>query len=129
MGTKGTRKRPRKIGPYSKPDCVLNADRRTREGAYAKAVRDNLTAHVGGEPSAAEQLLIDSTTVLAVVTSIMGNAILEDSADAPARTATFLAWNNTLRRNLEALGIKSKAKALPAPLEYAATLANQEPKQ
>jgi hypothetical protein len=52
-------KNTRPVGQHSRPDRWQKLDGRTREARQLRAVVADLTAHVGGSPSATEKLLID----------------------------------------------------------------------
>ena len=47
------------IGPYSRPATLAKLDGRTRESRLMQTARAELSAHVGGKPSAVQRRLID----------------------------------------------------------------------
>lgn len=113
-------KKLRRIGSHSKIGAIDLLDRRTREGKFALAVREELTRHVGGEPSAPEQILIQLAAVKALRLALMTDRILQPKAIKDGHDERYLAWSGALRRDLEALGIKPGPGKLPTLENYIA---------
>lgn len=106
----------RKIGPYSRPDRWAKHDGRKTEGKILQEVREQLTRHVGGSPSITQRLLIERTAWLVLHISMLDGRALQDGGFSPHATKEYLAWANTLRRSLVALGLKG-AEAESASLQ------------
>ena len=70
-----------------------------------KAVEAELTAHVGGQPSVAEQMLIRLAALKALRVALMAPQIMTSEAIDERADRQFLAWCNSLRRDLDTLGI------------------------
>jgi hypothetical protein len=106
------RRRPR-LGPYSKPHALTGIDGRCR---VARAVREfarELVVHIG-EPTAAQRVLIREASIKNAKLGLLVDQILEGTApDLDMATRCYLAWSNSLRRDLEALGLKGPEKKLP----------------
>jgi hypothetical protein len=47
------------LGPRSRPHMLAKLDKRTKEGKALAELRDELTRHVGGAPSAVQRVLIE----------------------------------------------------------------------
>ncbi len=106
-------RRAHRIGAYSGGSALIRVDRRTREGRFLQAVHRELTEQVGGEPTAAEQLLIKLATLKALRVALMADSIMTREAIDERADRQFLAWANSLRRDLDVLGISRRAKTSP----------------
>ncbi len=106
-------KKARKIGPYSRRNALAHLDLRTREGRFLMAIQDELTNHVGGAPSAAEAILIRLASLKALRVALMAPKIMTSEAIDERADRQFLAWANSLRRDLDTLGIAKRAEASP----------------
>ncbi|MEK1928492.1 MAG: hypothetical protein AAAC47_01670 [Pararhizobium sp.] len=93
------------IGPYSRPSVLAKLDGRTREARLMQTVRDDLTAHIGGRPSATQKALIDRAAWLQLHVSLMDAKTLEDGGPLSERDSRqYLAWSNSLTRIMRDLG-------------------------
>ncbi len=106
-------KKAHRIGAYSGGSALIRVDRRTREGRFLQAVHRELTAMVGGAPTAAEQILIKLATLKVLRVSLMADAIISSEAIDERRDRQFLAWANSLRRDLDVLGLTRRVKSSP----------------
>ncbi len=103
------RKKPYQVGPWSQPERIINADARSREGKALQSAIADLGDHVGGQPNAAQRMLIASTATIWVRLAMMSAKLAESVEINEGTQRSFLAWNNTLRRNLETLGLQPAA--------------------
>jgi hypothetical protein len=87
-------------------------DLRTAEGRYAKGIRKALIEHVGGSPTPAQQLLIGLVALKCLRMEMMVFKILSDEQIESGDDGKFLSWANSVRRDLEVLGV---ARNLPPP--------------
>ena len=94
------------VGPYSDAMNIVNADKRSREAKALRSAIAGLTEHVGGDPGAAESMLITATAVIWVRLTMASARMLEPTEIGEQTQKAFLSWNNALRRNLDTLGIK-----------------------
>ncbi|MCO6415137.1 hypothetical protein JYK14_02960 [Siccirubricoccus sp. KC 17139] len=94
------------IGPYSRPAALRAIDGRRREARLMAAVRRDLTAHVGGAPSATQRLLIDRCAQLSLHLALMDSELAAGKALGEAAGRQYLAWTNSLSRALRQLGLK-----------------------
>jgi hypothetical protein len=112
------RKRPR-LGPFSSKQSLLSVDGRC---SAARAIREfarDLERQLGGEPTAGQKVIIREASIKNARIALMTEAILDkDSPDFDLLTRTYLAWSNSLRRDLEALGLKATEQQAPALVEY-----------
>lgn len=79
-----------------------------------KAMRDELTEHVGGKPTIAQQILIEQACTLRLRIALME---VEQESDDPGRwterrQVQFLAWTGALSRLIRDLGLEG-ARAKP----------------
>ncbi len=109
----GMAKNTRQIGPYSGEKALTRLDLRTREGRYLRAIQDELTAQVGDDPTAAEKLLIRLASLKALRVALMAPKIMTSEAIDERADRQFLAWANSLRRDLDTLGIAKRAQSSP----------------
>lgn len=97
----------------------------TREGEmYRRVVRD-LRDQVGGQPSAAEELMIGRIAWLQVHLAHIDERTLRDGELSPNATREYLAWANSLSRMLQALGLAEKPKPAKTLAEHLAEKAAQ----
>jgi hypothetical protein len=92
---------------------LANLDGRTREAKLLRRVKAELTAHVGGNPSATQRALIERVAML----TLRIHAMDEKCAGGDMTeldTRTYLAWSNTLARTVKLLGIKGEAAKPPS---------------
>jgi len=98
----------RKIGPNSSPFTLAKLDGRTKAAQLMRRTRAELIGHCGGNPDVIQSRLIDRACILTVRVAQLDAAILS-GADMTTHAANYaLAWNNSLRRTLVALGIKPR---------------------
>jgi hypothetical protein len=88
-------------------------DGRSREGRLVRKVRRELTAHLGGKPSAAEMLLIDRCAWLSLRLAQL-DAKLANGGLTEHDGRFYIAWSNTLTRTLRSLGLKGAKDQVPA---------------
>ena len=106
-------KKAHRIGPYSHGSALVRLDFRTREGKFARAIQDELTQHVGGQPNAAQQLLIRLASIKALRLALMSDFVLTEHSISERDDRQFLAWANSLRRDLDVLGLTRRVKSSP----------------
>ena len=104
-----------KLGPYSRPDALSKMDGRTWEAKLLRQVRDDLTAQLGGIPSAAQRALIDQASWLTLHVEQINRRTVGGKAMTEHDSRQYLAWTNSLSRTLRHLGLKSAAQQ-PATL-------------
>lgn len=98
-----------RLGPYSRASVLAKLDKRTREARLLAEVRADLTAHVGGSPSATQRRMIERAAWLSLHVAQLDAKAAEGGAMTPHDTRTYLAWSNTLTRLLRQLGMKGAA--------------------
>lgn len=102
------------IGPYSRPHVLAKLDGRRREAKLMQTVREDLTAHIGGNPTATQKALIDRAAWLQLHVSLMDAKTLEDGGPLSERDSRqYLAWSNALTRILRDLGADKPRSAKP----------------
>src|SRR5689334_10768935 len=99
-----------KVGPHSRPTALAKLDQRTREAALMRRVRKELTAHVGGSPSAVQRQLIERAAMLTLHVAMFDRRAIEDGGLSDRDRREYLAYSNALERALRHLGIKAAAE-------------------
>jgi hypothetical protein len=106
------RRRPR-LGPYSRPHALTTVDGRCRVARTIREFAQALVAHVG-EPTAAQNVIIRQASIKHAKLLMLTDQILEGTEpDLDCASRTYLAWSNSLRRDLEALGLDRPEKKMP----------------
>ena len=90
--------------PYGCPTTLGRLDGRTREGRLLRRVRAELTAHVGGKPSAPQRMLIERATTLSLYVEMLDRKVMQGGTMTEHDSRTYLAWSNSLTRTLRELG-------------------------
>lgn len=116
----------RSIRPEYKPSTLAKLDRRTREAQLMQRVRKELTDHVGGEPSAAQAMIIEQAAQLRLRIALMDRKLAEQGTLTDHDARTYIAWSNALIRTVARLGTKGVAKAAPSLADYLASNAEPE---
>ncbi len=116
-----------KHGAFSRVH-LKRLDRRTREGKTLIAARGALTSAMGGQPSPQQAMLIER-----VVFKMLRCALYEMATLAGDTTAgtdhIYLAWANSLRLDLQALGMNRKNKQVISLHSYLDAAATPSPDQ
>ena len=118
-------KRPQKHGGYSYLTTGKLPENRTYITKYLMAAREGLIRDLGpteSDLSTAQIVLIDRlTTKLGVMRCveehIRENSVMEGDDLAPSLKASYLAYNNSLRLDLQALGLNKKSEEVLTPYE------------
>ena len=118
-------RRPRSHGGYSYLTTGALPEQRSNVLKYLIAARQGLVRDLGpseNELSTAQIILIDRiTTKLGVIRCveehIRENSVMAGDDLAPSLKASYLAYNNSLRLDLQTLGIDRKAEVILAPYE------------
>jgi hypothetical protein len=118
---KPRKKRPC-LGPYSRRNNLTSVDGRCRVARCMRDFARELERHLGGNPTPAQRILIREASIKDAKLTMMVDRILsETEPDMDCATRTYLAWANSLRRDLEALGLKSETSVQAVdPLGYIA---------
>jgi hypothetical protein len=104
------------LSPYSKQHTLSKLDGRTRESRLMRSLREELVAHVGGEPSAPQIALIERAVQLSLRVAIMDRKFADAGEMTEHDTKTYLAWSGHLARVLRDLGPPASARP-PTPAE------------
>ena len=99
------------LGPYSRPSVLAKLDGRTREARLLAEVRADLTAHLGGNPSAVQRRMIERCAWLSLHVAQLDAKAVEGGGLTDHDHRTYLAWSAALTRMLRQLGLKGA----PAP--------------
>jgi hypothetical protein len=107
----------RPLGPFARDRSLTTIDRRTKAGRVLRQVRADLTAQLGGDPSPAEALIIQSAAVKATRLFLMSEQILSGVNFSEGSDVHALAYLNSMRQDLTALGLKRVARDVSPKLE------------
>ena len=90
-------------------------DGRTREARFLAQTRQELTAHLGGKPSATQSVLIERAAMLRLHLAQLDEKALRAGNLTDHDHRHYLAWSNSLDRALRHLGLTG-AEAKPITL-------------
>ena len=109
-----------RIGPYSRPGPLAKLDNRTREARWMRRVAADLRRHVGGQPSAVQEQLIQRAAWLALRLAQLDAKIADGESFTEHDSKAYLAWTSTFSRLLKLLGMKPAAAKPPSLAELLA---------
>ena len=107
------RRKKRRIGAFSKRLSFSDLDGRTNAGKFVNSIKNDLEAQIGN-PSPGQQILIKLIAIKVLRCEMMYDQVLSkpDGGDLQDRVENyFLAWSNSVRRDLEALGVLDSASS------------------
>jgi len=118
-------RRPKSHGGYSYLTTGALPEKRANVLKYLMAVRQGLVCDLGPteeELSTAQIILIDRITsklgvIRCVEEHIRENSVMVGNDLAPSLKASYLAYNNSLRLDLQALSLGKKEEAILTPYE------------
>jgi hypothetical protein len=116
-----------KLGPYSNCATLAKLDGRTREARLVKSLRAELVAHVGGNPSTTQRLLIDQACALQLRIALMDADSERIDVMTERNQVQYLAWSGALTRLLDKIGLKAAAAPKPTHAEWLANIARTLP--
>lgn len=100
------------LGPYSRLPALSKLDGRTKEAKLVHETRSTLLAHLGGQPSAVQAMLIERAVQLTIRIAMMDRKFAETGEQTEHDSRTYLAHSSCLSRSLRHLGLKGvEAKA------------------
>lgn len=101
--------RHRKPGPFSRDQALTNIDRRTRAGRVMTTVTNELIAHLG-DATAPQRLLVQSAAFKSVRLALLTDMLLANGGTLSEGSEHHaLAWLNSLRLDLQAIGLERRA--------------------
>jgi hypothetical protein len=117
----GPRPAKRKVN-VRRYEQVKELDARTLEGKTERRTIRELTAHVGGDPTVPQRILIRRAARLLVMVELMEVKLIENDESSDWASRQILAWVNALRLIMVALGLerRQQAKTLTAYISKAA---------
>jgi len=101
------KRKKRRIGAFSRRLSLADLDLRTNAGKFANSIKEGLEAQIG-DPTAGQQILIKLVAIKVLRCEMMYDQVLSNprGGDLQDRIENyFLAWSNSIRRDLEALGV------------------------
>lgn len=106
------KKRHKKVGPFSKRLSFASLDRRTLEGRFASATLEALYEQMGRTPTTGQQIVAQQAVLKLLRCERMLPRIMSGEITGHPENM-YLAWANSIRRDLEALGLLEDAPAQP----------------
>jgi hypothetical protein len=106
-----------KIGPHSRPDKLQIVDGRLAEGKLMARVREELTQHLGGKPSATQRILIDRAAALSLRLHLMDRESARSGGMSERNGRQYLAWSNSLTRVMNQIGLEPASVRPLSPSE------------
>jgi hypothetical protein len=101
------RDRHKRPGPFSRDQSLTDVDRRTRAGRVLKSVVKELMDHVG-DATAPQRLLVQAAAVKATRLALLTDQLLDGTPQSEGSDHHALAWLNSMRLDLMALGLEKK---------------------
>jgi hypothetical protein len=98
----------------SRPHRFASIDKRTAEGRLFDSFRQELIAHVGGNPNVVQSSIIERCAWVRLRIALMDEKMLAGGL-TDQDSNVYLAWANTLRRLLSALGVDPASAAAANP--------------
>lgn len=97
------------LGPHSRPGRLQAVDFRTSEGQLLTSIREELTAHIGGKPTAPQRILIDRAAMLVLRIQLMDKEQAKNAFMSEKNAREYLCWTESLSRLLVKLGMEAPA--------------------
>jgi hypothetical protein len=113
-----------KVGPFSRDRALSVLDKRTKAGRVLRVTISDLTRHVGGLPSPAEALIIQSAALKATRLFLLSEKLL--AGGDIGNDGQALAWLNSMRQDLTALGLAARIRDVTPSLADIAKSINSE---
>jgi hypothetical protein len=101
------KRKKRRIGAFSRRLSLSDLDLRTNAGKFANSIKEGLEAQIGN-PTPGQQILIKLVAIKVLRCEMMYDQVLSNphGGDLQDRIENyFLAWSNSIRRDLEALNV------------------------
>jgi hypothetical protein len=102
--------RHRKVGPFSRDQALTDVDRRTRAGRVLRSVTVELIEHLG-DATAPQRLLVQAAALKATRLMLLTDQLLDGTPPSEGSDHHALAWLNSLRLDLQAIGLERKGAA------------------
>lgn len=103
-----------RVPPWAAHRALSFVDTRTQRGLLVAGLRAELIADRGGDPPAAQRLLIDLAVFNAVRVAELAQAWLSGAPTRPETLVELRAWSAELRASLRTLGIDRIEAAPPS---------------
>ena len=104
-----------------KPSKVPTQDGRSPDAVLLRRTKAAFIAHVGGKPSATQRALVDRAAMLTLHLARLDAKAMQAGGFTDHDSRTYLAWSNSLRRTLAALGMKPAASPARTLTDHLAT--------
>lgn len=108
------------ITPHSRPGKLAILDGRRAEARRMKEMRQGLTQHLGGNPSATQRLMIDRVAMMMLRMELMDKEAMSGTPMADHDQRAYLGWANSVSRMLRPLGLQGASGKAPNLKDYLA---------
>jgi hypothetical protein len=103
--------RRRTIGPHSSKGSIMALDARTNVAKLLRKITADLLDHLG-DPTAPQRLIVQGAAFKALRVALFADRMLNDENSLSEKSDhNLLAWSNSLRLDLMALGLERREKA------------------
>src|SRR5215472_5983281 len=122
------RRKKRRIGAFSKRLAFSDLDGRTNAGKYVDSIKQDLEVQIGN-PSPGQQILIRLVAIKMLRCEMIYERVLSqpDGGDLQDRVENyFLAWSNSVRRDLIALGVLDKTSGNDPPFIHPGQMTDEQ---
>ena len=107
--------------PYAKPHVLARLSGDCQVARYIRSFAKELDAQLGGSTTPAQKALIKEAAIKSAKLGLLVDKILANTEPDPdLASRCYLAWSNSLRRDLEVLGIGRPEVQTPRIAEYLA---------
>lgn len=103
-----TRRKPRKMGPFSRERSLEAVDGRTQAGKVLRATEAEILQAIGPKAPIGQRLIARSAALKATRITLLTKKIVADGNLAEGTDTLTLSWMNGLRADLSALGLLIK---------------------
>jgi hypothetical protein len=111
----------RRIDPQARP-LRWTKNGRSREAQLYRAFRQELIRHVGGNPSPAQNALINRLAMMQLHLARLDERIFKEGGLSEHSSRQYLAWSNAVTRGLARLGLEGAKERTPTPADHLAAL-------
>lgn len=102
---KESRRKPRKVGPFSRERSLMAVDGRTQPGRLLRKIEADLIAQLGHRSTPSLLMLARSAALKATRITMLAKRVIEGDELADGTDPQALAWMNGLRADLTAMGL------------------------
>jgi hypothetical protein len=103
---------------FSRRTALRRLDNRTLEARTLNRTVRELSEHVGGDPTPPQRLVIHASAVLVMRLEAILSRYLAKDGDVESLNRYLVAIQNTLRLNMQSLGMEKPERQVPSLKDY-----------